>query len=123
MLGAAAAAAFVLVVTADVANPEAFVARHNLTRAAAGAELDPAYLSELSDDAVPAVAVAWDEADAEGRAELRPALRCDEDPTGASALNLAVQRADAIRATPLRRAQRGLTVPDPRSRWRTAADP
>lgn len=98
VLAAAVFAALALVVTADVANPEAFVARHNLARAARGADLDPAYLSKLSDDAVPAVAGAWDAADAEGRAELRPALRCGVDPVGASTLNLAVHRADEIRA-------------------------
>jgi hypothetical protein len=97
VLAASAAAAFVLVVAADVANPEAYVARHNLARAAQGAEFDPAYLSQLSDDAVPTAAAAWDRADAEGRAALGPALRCDEDPQGASTLNLAVHRADAAR--------------------------
>lgn len=99
LLAGATAAAFVLVVAADVANPEAFVARHNLDRAADGAELDPAYLSELSDDAVPTVAAAWDQADAEGRAALDAALRCGEDPGGASTLNLAVLRAQAVRAS------------------------
>ncbi len=98
VLAAAAATALVLVLGADLADPEAFVARHNLARADQGAELDPAYLAELSDDAVPAVAEAWDEADPAERAELRPALRCGSEADGVDALNRAVQRADAIRA-------------------------
>lgn len=98
VLAAAATAALVLVVAADVADPEAFVARHNLTRAEQGAELDPSYLAELSDDAVPAVAAAWDAADPARRAELAPALRCGDEADGVDALNRSTRRADAIRS-------------------------
>lgn len=41
------------VVGLNVANPEATVMRHNLTRAAEGAEFDADYALRLSDDAVP----------------------------------------------------------------------
>ncbi|MCU1369459.1 MAG: hypothetical protein JWO77_653, partial [Ilumatobacteraceae bacterium] len=98
VLAASATAGLVLVLAADVANPEALVARHNLARADRGAELDLAYLSGLSDDAVPVVAAAWDEAGPAGRIALEPALRCDDAPGGARSLNLDVRRAEAIRA-------------------------
>ena len=56
LVAGAGLSAVLLVVVADVADPEAFVVRHNLARAEAGAELDLGYLFELSDDAVPALA-------------------------------------------------------------------
>src|SRR6185503_12542824 len=60
-LGAGAgAAALAIVLFANVANPEAFVVRHNLDRVADGADLDVGYLRRLSDDAVPAIAAAID---------------------------------------------------------------
>jgi hypothetical protein len=90
-------AALVLVLVADVANPEAFVARHNLARARGGAELDPAYLAELSDDATPVIVDAYEGADAEARVQLEPALRCGEGPEGVARLNLAAARAKAAR--------------------------
>lgn len=99
VLAASLAAAFVLVVGADVANPEAYVARHNLARAERGAELDPAYLAQLSDDAVPTIADAWDRADDAGRLALQPALRCGEDTDGVARLNVGAQRATEARST------------------------
>ncbi|HPL28339.1 MAG TPA: DUF4173 domain-containing protein [Anaerolineae bacterium] len=46
-------AALGFLVTLNAINPDAFVARRNLERYYAGAELDAAYLTRLSDDAVP----------------------------------------------------------------------
>jgi hypothetical protein len=89
----------VLVIVANVANPEAFVARHNLERAKDGAELDIGYLSELSDDAVPTIVGAIDrETDPARRAALRRALRCRDTSPGVASLNLAARQADAMRA-------------------------
>lgn len=78
----ALAAALALLLTADVANREAFVARHNMARARAGAELDVRYLAGLSDDAGPTVGLA---------------LVCHGHKEGAASLNLAVARADDLR--------------------------
>jgi len=74
------------------------VARHNVERAADGAELDVAYLTRLSDDAVPAIADAVDEVDDPGaRASLIAGLSCGADREGAAALNVSVVRAADVR--------------------------
>ncbi|CAN5699137.1 hypothetical protein BH20ACT1_BH20ACT1_14450 [soil metagenome] len=94
VLGASTAAALALILTADTLNPEAFVVRHNLDRATEGAELDIAYLAQLSDDAMPAIVGALgDPLQAPIHQPLRPALRCEQDATGVARLNLAVARA------------------------------
>ena len=97
VLGVAGAVAVAFVLVADVANPEALVVRHNVDRARDGADLDVGYLVELSDDAVPAVAAALDAGGAPGAGRLPDALRCRDRASGARAVNLAVQRADAVR--------------------------
>jgi Domain of unknown function (DUF4173) len=101
VLAAAGGAALLLVVVASLGNPEAFVVRHNLDRAAddtsltaAGAELDIPYLAGLSDDAVPAIAAGiGDTGDQVTDESLLVALRCGEDLDGVAALNLAAARA------------------------------
>lgn len=99
VLGASGAVALVIVLAADLLDPEAFVVRHNLDRAAAGAELDASYLAELSDDALPAIAAALDDPlQAPAHGPLRVALRCGDDRIGVARLNLAVARAAAERA-------------------------
>jgi len=119
LVAGAGVAAVALVLAADVADAEAFVARHNIERAREGAELDLHYLAGLSDDAVPAIAAAGpldgvavtpapqDRGD--GRdgpvgqagqlASPSPddALRCGDDERGAAALNLAAARAADVR--------------------------
>lgn len=98
VLGASIAAALALVLVADVANPEAFVVRHNVARAERGATFDGGYLATLSDDAVPAVATALEQADDPDLARaLEPARRCGEDRTGAAALNVGAARANRER--------------------------
>jgi len=98
LVAGAGAAALVLVLVADVVGVEAFVARHNVERAADGAELDVAYLTRLSDDAVPAIADAVDEVDDPGaRASLIAGLSCGADREGAAALNVSVVRAADVR--------------------------
>lgn len=89
LVAGAGASAVALVLVADVANPEAFVARHNLARADQGAELDVGYLVDLSDDAVPVLADALN--------DRGGALRCSPPERGVAVLNLAVARAEDLR--------------------------
>lgn len=94
----AGVAALVLVLVANVADPEAVVARHNLDRARHGAPLDIGYLSSLSDDVVPVIADALDhETDPARREQLRFALRCADDAVGVARLNISVARAADLR--------------------------
>ncbi|MCU1499748.1 MAG: hypothetical protein JWM47_3701, partial [Acidimicrobiales bacterium] len=98
LLAGAGATALVLVLAANLADPEAYVVRHNVSRARAGADLDTDYLRGLSDDAVGALAdAAAREPDPELRRQLVAAARCDQDATGAAALNLAARRAAEAR--------------------------
>lgn len=98
LVAGAGAAALALVLVADVVGAEAFVARHNVERAAEGADLDVVYLGELSDDAVPAIADAVDGTDdARVRASLLAGLFCDVDRSGAAALNVSAVRAAEVR--------------------------
>jgi hypothetical protein len=90
--GGAVVAAVALVVVADVANPEAFVARHNIDRTRAGAELDVGYLGMLADDAVPALVHA-----AERGAPVDGAIRCVADRSGVAVLNLGAARSAKAR--------------------------
>lgn len=91
-------AALSLVVVANLADPEALVARHNLDRAREGADLDIDYLSTLSDDVVPVIADAVDGETDPGRQQgLRLALRCADDAVGVATLNLSVERAIDLR--------------------------
>lgn len=94
LIGGALVWALAVVGFANVADPEAFIVRHNIARAESGAALDPAYLGGLSDDAVPAIARAV-ERGSSGVAidSLRAALRCGDDATGAASVNIAVARA------------------------------
>ena len=99
LVAGAGAAGLVILLAANVSNPEALVARHNIERARGGAELDVDYLASMSDDVVPTVVDAIDqEPDAERRADLERALRCDDDVIGVARLNLARERADGERA-------------------------
>lgn len=98
LVAGAGLAALVLIIGANLMNPEAFVARHNLDRASDGAELDVGYLATLSDDVVPVVAEAIDaEVGTIHRDALHVALHCGEDSGGVATLNLAVRRATVLR--------------------------
>ena len=55
LVGVALAVGLTLLLGLNVANPEAVVVRHNVDRATRGQPVDPLYLAELSDDAVPAL--------------------------------------------------------------------
>ncbi|HKF00550.1 MAG TPA: DUF4173 domain-containing protein [Actinomycetes bacterium] len=101
---AAGAAGLALLLALNVVNPEALVHRHDVERAAAGATgaggLDPDYLAELSDDAVPtALALLPRTTSAEERAAVLAAA-CDRPAPrhrGWAAANLARARAEAAR--------------------------
>lgn len=96
VLGAAVAAAFCLVVVANLIDPEGFVVTHNVARASQGAEVDAAYLAELSDDAIPAIAAAIGRTpEPDLRRRLRAALGCDQERSGVARLNASRARAAA----------------------------
>ncbi|MDQ1478549.1 MAG: hypothetical protein QOE62_3778 [Actinomycetota bacterium] len=98
LLAGAGGTALVLIMVANVANPEAFVVHHNIARAERGHAFDPGYLVGLSDDAFPAVVGAMEHSRANDvRAALRQVISCGSPSTGVAALNLAASRADATR--------------------------
>lgn len=65
--------------TLNVVGVDALIARHNLARAAQGAELDVAYLSRLSPDAVPVLASALPELEPALAADVATAVVCIRD--------------------------------------------
>lgn len=98
LVGGAGATALALIMLANVANPEAFVVHHNITRAEHGHEFDPHYLAGLSDDAVPAVIAAIHHSSSKAvRVALREAFSCRSRASGAAALNAATIHADDAR--------------------------
>ena len=64
---AAVAAGLVALLALNVANPEAMVVRHNVAFAERSGRFDPDYLTDLSDDAVPALVDALPRLDPEAR--------------------------------------------------------
>ena len=66
----AAASGLVALLALNVANPEAIVVRHNVDFAESSGRFDPAYLAELSDDAVPALVQALPRLQPEARAQV-----------------------------------------------------
>lgn len=102
-LGAAGGAVgLAILLGLNVANPEALVVRHNLSRSDGTVDdrLDAAYVGSLSEDAVPAAVAALDDLGAPTRAEVLAQLDCDDPPEageGWAAANLARIRADLAR--------------------------
>jgi hypothetical protein len=95
----AVGAALAIVLAADVANPEAFVVRHDVSRAEHGVPLDPSYLQSLSDDAGPEIAhAAVASTDADVRAQLEPIAGCTDRRQGVASLNLAARQAEVHQA-------------------------
>jgi hypothetical protein len=86
----------------NVANPEAIVVRHNVDFAARTGRFDPAYASDLSDDAIPALVAALPELDAASRGLVLQRL-CPAHPTvrrGWASSNIARDRAvESLAAT------------------------
>ncbi len=64
------AVVIVFLVAMNLLNPDAFIARHNIARFAAGGEIDVDYLRFLSDDAVPETIKLLDMENFEGKADL-----------------------------------------------------
>lgn len=95
--GGAAVVAGALLLLANVVNVEAFVARHNLTRADQVSGVDVAYLSTLSDDVVPTIGDALERESGTAREHLAAALRCDEEITGVAMANVSAVRASEVR--------------------------
>ena len=65
----------------NAVNPEAIVARHNVTQASATVRFDPEYLASLSDDAVPTLVANLSRLPALERVALTLALCRDNDDT------------------------------------------
>jgi hypothetical protein len=79
----------------NVANPEAIVVRHNVDFAARTGRFDPAYASDLSDDAIPTLVAALPDLDAASRGLVLQRL-CPPHPTartGWASSNVARDRA------------------------------
>lgn len=68
-------AALGFLITLNLINPDAFIARQNLARYQTTGKLDVYYLTTLSDDAVPALVPALDQVTGEEREVLRDRLR------------------------------------------------
>jgi hypothetical protein len=77
LVGGALVTGLVLLLGLNVANPEAVVVRHNVERATRSQAVDPVYLAELSDDAVPALVEALPRLPEPQRAQVLAAA-CDE---------------------------------------------
>jgi hypothetical protein len=93
--GAAIVAGLVFLLALNVADPEAIVVRHNVARAATTQKVDPGYLAELSDDAVPALVAALPSLPEPARAQVLAAV-CDSahpEFTGWAAANTSRRRA------------------------------
>jgi hypothetical protein len=98
LVAGAGCTAFAMIVVANIANPEAFVARHNIARAEHGRVFDADYLAQLSDDAVPVVVDAIEHSSSDNvRAALQDAFSCWSQPNGAATLNRAAHRASEAR--------------------------
>jgi hypothetical protein len=81
--GAAAVAGLVALLVLNLANPEAIVARHNLSRISDGREVDSSYLTEgLSLDAVPTIVELLPTLDEGTQRDLRTRMGCPEPGDG-----------------------------------------
>jgi hypothetical protein len=70
----AVAAGFLQLLSLNVVNPDAVIARVNLARPASAVQLDAAYLARLSTDAVPTLTARWPTLDAGVRCTLRTTM-------------------------------------------------
>jgi len=84
----------------NVINPEAVVARHNLTRPHSATPIDETYLADLSDDALPTIAQLLPRLDTSTRLRIIDAVGCTDQRQagGWAAANLGTARADDARA-------------------------
>lgn len=72
------AAAMGFVVTLNLINPDAFIVRQNLARYQESGNLDAAYLTTLSDDAVPQLLTAWEAVQGDEQVVYDPQCGRDE---------------------------------------------
>jgi hypothetical protein len=100
---AAGGCALAILVALNVLNPEAAVARHNLTRSNTSVPVDAGYLADLSDDAVPTLAALLPRLDPETRdaviAQVCLGAPLDVEFTGPAAWNVGRHRAERTRAS------------------------
>jgi hypothetical protein len=101
--------------TLNVLNPDAFIARQNLSRYEAAGKIDAAYLTTLSADAVPVLVEVLAAVRGDSQLVLIPACanqvwltdepECQATPTEILAADLARRRAELGEATSWRRWQ------------------
>ena len=107
LAAAAAGTGLTLLLSLNVVNPEAVVARHNLARATSTQRVDPGYLGALSDDAVPALVAGLDRLPEPARSQVLAAVCGGDEPpfSGWWATNTARRRAVEARrrVCPVRR--------------------
>jgi two-component system, OmpR family, sensor histidine kinase BaeS len=92
----------------NIVNPEAVVARHNLTRSPTATPVDESYLADLSDDAVPTIVDLLPRLDDSTRARVIAAVGCTGNQSGNrgwAALNIARASAEDARAKLCNRAR------------------
>ena len=96
---AAGVTGLVLLLGLNAVNPEAVVVRHNIDRAARTQKVDPGYLAELSDDAVPELVRALPDLDEPARAQVLAAVCAGIDRSfdGWAAANTSHRRATDAR--------------------------
>ncbi|MDQ3758244.1 MAG: DUF4173 domain-containing protein, partial [Actinomycetota bacterium] len=101
VLPASGALALALLLLLNVLNAESVVVRRNVAHAERTGRFDPAYVAELSDDAMPALRKALPRLTPDARAAARDIL-CDpwraSESEGWTGWNRAVRRAEAARA-------------------------
>ena len=97
---AAGGCALVIVLALNAVNPEAVVARHNLTRSNRTVATDTAYLADLSDDVLPTLAKLLPRLDETTRAEVLAQIcaSASDSGSGLAAWNLDRNRANRVRA-------------------------
>jgi hypothetical protein len=94
---AAAIGGLALLLALNVFNPEAFVARHNVSHPPTTEGVDAAYLSRLSDDAVPAIASSARGTDPAARSLRTSICSTPPAPAGWASFNVARDRAETVR--------------------------
>ncbi len=93
--GASMVAGLAILLGLNVVNPEAIVVRHNVDRAARTQKVDPGYLAEISDDAVPALVRALPRLPEPARTQVVAAVCDGTEPSfdGWAAANTSRRRA------------------------------
>jgi hypothetical protein len=95
LTSASIAAGFATLLALNIVNPEAIVVRHNIGHAERTGRFDPAYVAELSDDAVPTILALLPRLDPGSQAQVMAAV-CPSGGrafTGAAAYNVSHDRA------------------------------